>query len=498
MKTIMQKYSSLEEIPVYDVLVIGAGMTGAIILRELSRFNLRIVVVEKDTQPGLGVTRTSLSYIHRNHVNPPGSLRAKLCHGSQESFRALSAELGLGYREADEINIAFNKEQASHVRQRMDWGIKNGETTFRVISNEEVARIEPSLNQDFIFATISKDHGMIHPPEWAFVLIENARKNNADAFFETEVTAIKHAPDGNWNVGTNRGTLRARYVINAAGVYADHIAHIVGDRDINQFMARSTFAIFDSSIASIINHIVYVGGLNPAWSQSISQTLHGNLLLGLGHFQTPDNPIDTKVTREELEDLLRMGKEMIPSLPLNQLITSFAGMRLTNNLGANGDFYIGPSSVAPTLFHTLICPPGITAAPGIAREMLNILSNAGLDLKEKPDFQGYRDPGYRFHYATDIERNAAIKKNPACGHLVCRCEQVSEAEIRDAIRRGATTIDGVKQMTRAGMGRCQGGFCSPLVLKLLSEELDIPPEKVTRKGKGSEELVAWDEIKEEQ
>ena len=461
------------------------------ILRELSRFHLNIAVVEKEVQPGFGVTRSSLSYIHRNHFNPPGSLRAKLCQGSQDKFRALAPKLGLDYSEADEINIAFNAVQETQVRQRLDWASKNGEKNFRIIDHEEVARLEPRLTRDFTFAVHSVGHGMIHPPEWAFALMENAKANGASVFLETEVTGLVFDTNGFWKVMTDKGDLRARFVINAAGLHADRIAWLAGDTEIRLFPARGTFAIFDSAVSSMLRHLVYVAGQDSSFSQAIGPTVHGNIILGLGKFIEPESRTDTRVTRGELETILAMGRQIIPDLPERDLITTFAGIKTTNSLAKNGDFYVGPSSISPSFFHALICSPGVTASPGIARYMLDLLANAGLELSEKSEFNDNLVPSYRFRHADEAELECAIQRDPACGHLICRCEQISEAEVREAVRRGARTIDGVKQITRAGMGRCQGGFCGPWVLKMLATELGISPEEVTRKGKGSEEVVAW-------
>ncbi|HOI22850.1 L-2-hydroxyglutarate oxidase LhgO [bioreactor metagenome] len=485
--------SGLNDLP-YDVVIIGAGIVGAMLARELSRYKLKLALIDKEDQPGLGVTKASLSYIHRNHMNPPGSERAKFCVGSQDRFRALAAELGLPYREADEINIAFDKEQEQQIRTRLDWAFKNGETKFRVISKEEVARLEPRLTRDFTFAVHSEAHGMIHPPEWAFALTENAKANGAEVLLETEVLGLAQAPDGTWLVRTDRGNLRSRYLINAAGLFADEIAWMAGDRDVKLFKTRGTFAIFDSSVSSMLRHLVYVAGLNLSYSQAMGPTMHGNIILGLGWFKEPKDRIDTRVTKEELDCILRMGRQIMPDLPERDLITSFAGIKSTNNLAKPEDFYVGPSGVSPSLIYALICSPGITGSPGITRRIIELLADAGLELQEKADFNPYREKPYRFKDASEEERKEAIARDPACGHLICRCEQVSEAEIIEAVRKGARSIEGVKQITRAGMGRCQGGFCGPWILKIIARELGIPPEAVTRKGKGSEEVIRFDQI----
>ena len=478
----------------YDVLIIGAGIVGSMLARELSRYKLKLALVDKEDQPGLEVTKASLSYIHRNHMNPPGSERAKFCRGSQDRFRVLATELGLPYREADEINIAFDKEQEQQIRTRLDWAFKNGETKFRIIPKDEVARLEPRLTKDFIFAVHSEAHGMIHPPEWAFALVENARTNGADVFLETEVQGLDQAMDGSWVIKTDKATFRSRYVINAAGLFADQIAWMAGDKDVRLFKTRGTFAIFDTAVSSMLRHLIYVAGLNLSYSQAMGPTMHGNIILGLGWFKEPENRIDTKVTKEELETILKMGRQMVPDLPERDVITSFAGIKSTNNLSKPEDFYVGPSGVSPSLIYALICSPGITGSPGIARRIIELLADAGLELKEKSDFNPHREKPFRFRDASEEERKAAIARDPRYGHLICRCEQVSEAEIIQAVRKGARSIEGVKQITRAGMGRCQGGFCGPWILKIIARELGIPPEAVTRKGKGSEEVIRFDQI----
>jgi glycerol-3-phosphate dehydrogenase len=244
----------------------------------------------------------------------------------------------------------------------------------------------------------------------------------------------------------------------------------------------------------MLRHLIYVAGLNLSYSQAMGPTMHGNIILGLGWFKEPENRIDTKVTKEELETILKMGRQMVPDLPERDVITSFAGIKSTNNLSKPEDFYVGPSGVSPSLIYALICSPGITGSPGIARRIIELLADAGLELKEKSDFNPHREKPFRFRDASEEERKAAIARDPRYGHLICRCEQVSEAEIIQAVRKGARSIEGVKQITRAGMGRCQGGFCGPWILKIIARELGIPPEAVTRKGKGSEEVIRFDQI----
>jgi len=226
-------------------------------------------------------------------------------------------------------------------------------------------------------------------------------------------------------------------------------------------------------------------------SQVVTPTAHGNLLIGVGTFAKPAHKGDTKVSREGLKEVLDMGKELFPAISEKDVITSFAGIRSMNNKAPQGDFYISQSEHAPGVIHALIGSPGLTAAPAIAELMIKLLFDAGMALEEKKDFENQRIGWPRFATASSSEREQMIAANPRYGHVVCRCEQVTEGELLDAIARGADTIDAVKHVTRAGMGRCQGGFCGTTVLKLLAERLRIPPTQVTQKGGESNPIVGF-------
>jgi glycerol-3-phosphate dehydrogenase len=243
-------------------------------------------------------------------------------------------------------------------------------------------------------------------------------------------------------------------------------------------------AILDKSVSHLVQRTLY-GTFSGMHSQLVTPTAHGNLMIGLGNFPTPANKQDTGVSHDKLQEIIRMGKELVPSLPEREIISTFAGIRSENNKAANGDFYIAHSKNAPGVVHSLIGSPGLTAAPAVAALVIKMLQDAGLGLVEKRSFQRERRGWLRFSGVPPEAQRGAIAANPKYGHMICRCEQVTEGEIVEAIRRGADTIDGVKHVTRAGMGRCQGGFCGVPVLNLLAKQLGVGQDQVTKKGMGS-------------
>jgi glycerol-3-phosphate dehydrogenase len=232
------------------------------------------------------------------------------------------------------------------------------------------------------------------------------------------------------------------------------------------------------------------GTFSETHSQDIAPTAHGNLILGV-HYVKPKHKSDTEVSRENIRETVRLGQELIPALSGKDVITGFSGILQSNNRAANGDFFVGPSTCTPGVIHVLVGAPGLTAAPGIADLVIKMLTDLGLQAEEKKDFQKKRIGWLRFAPASLDEKQDMVSSNSKYGHIVCRCEHVTEAEILEAIRRGADTMDGVKHLTRAGMGRCQGGFCGIRVLNQLAGHLGIRPTQVTKKGKGSPLIVGF-------
>lgn len=483
----------------FDIVIIGAGIVGSTLAHTLCEFDLNIALIDRNPQAGFGVSKASLSYIHLNHFNRPGSLRARLCRSPHSWYRKQSEHLGIPYDETDEIMMALNKRHIGEITTRKEWAEKNGEKSFRFMNPDEVARIEPNVTREILAAVHSRNHGMVYPPEWAFGLADHARRNGVKTIFSCRVSGMQEDGTGGFflklkpeiinepgRLNRNCGTIRADYVVNAAGLRADRIAAMAGDSHIRLKLQRGSFAIFDKSAARHVSGIVYVGGLDPGYSQVLGPTVHGNMILGMGHFVPPKDIGDTEVTKKTLEEVLQMGYQISPNLPAGDIITFFSGIKSTNSAAADGDFYIDYSGRSTHFIHAVIGSPGVTAAPGIAEYILGLLADADLPLRKNLDYQPERQILPSMESLGPRERLKLIEKNPAFGHMICRCEQVTEAHIEEAIAGGAHTLDGIKHVTRAGMGRCQGAFCNAWIIRRLAEYHREQGGRVSKRGPGSE------------
>jgi glycerol-3-phosphate dehydrogenase len=473
------------------VIIIGGGIVGSMIAREFSKHKGRFALLEKETATGFGVSKANVSMLHSPFLFPTGPLRVQLVNRAAERYRRLARELDVVFREVDEIFVAFDQARLSRLESARFQAKEKGLSADHVlIGPDKLKEIEPNLNPRAIGALYGKGTvGGIYAPEWTFALIENAVQNGLELHLNSPVTAVRKLNDFDYVLTTPRGTFKTRYIINAAGLFADEIGRMVGDDDISLILTKGTMAILDKSVSYLVRNMVY-GTFGKDHSQLVTPTAHGNLMLGLGFFTTPEDKNDTKVSREKVREVVDMARDLVPAVSERDIITSFAGIRSDNTKAAvPGDFYIAPSERAPGVIHAVIGSPGLTAAPAIAEMMVRLLSDSGMVMEEKKDFQNERAGWARFEKASIEEKAALAAQDPQYGKIVCRCEQVTEAEILEAIHRGADTMDGVKHLTRAGMGRCQGGFCGVNVLKYLSRQLGIPPERVTKKGVGSYQVI---------
>jgi glycerol-3-phosphate dehydrogenase len=421
---------------------------------------------------------------------PSGPLRQKLAYGAATRYRNLARELDVIFREVDEIFLAFNESQLSKLKAAKKWAEENGfDAGHEIIGPARLRELEPHVSPSAIGAFHGRDVGGIYAPEWTFALSENAVQNGLSLHLNTLVTDIHKLARFDYLVFTPAGSFRTRYVVNAAGLFADEIAGMVGDDDIHLILTKGTMAILDKSASCLIRNMVY-GTFDKEHSQLVTPTAHGNLLIGLGRFTEPEHKADTRVTREKLGEVVAMARELVPAISEKDVITSFAGVRSDNTkAGAPGDFYISHSEHAPGIIHAVVGSPGLTAAPAIAEMVIELLLDCGMVLEEKKDFRKDRAGWPRFEVASLEKREALIARNPKYGRILCRCEQVTEAEVTQAVQRGADTVDAVKHLTRAGMGRCQGGFCGIHVLRQLSKRLGLPPSEVTKKGQGSYQVT---------
>ena len=475
--------------PPYDVIVIGAGIVGAMIARELSKLEGRVALIEKEPFPCFGVSKAGLSQIHLPDFCPPGSLKGKLCAEAPKRFKILARELDVVYREVGELWLALEPGHMANLEAARMRGESHGATGFEMIGPERIRELEPYVTPRAVAALYAKGLGVVYVPEWGFALVENGIQNGLHLYLSTEVQHISREEDETYVLWTSGGTFKTRYVVNAAGLHAEEIAWMVGDRDVRLELRKGTMVIFDKSASHLARNMIY-GTFSETHSQDIAPTAHGNLILGV-HYVTPKHKNETEVSRESIRETLRLGQELVPALSEKDVITAFSGILQSNSKAPGGDFFIGPSDHAPGVVHVLIGAPGLTAAPGIAHRVIRILNDLGMRVEEKKGFQKQRAGWPRFEPASLDEKHDMVSSNSKYGNIVCRCEKVTEAEILEAIRRGAHTMDGVKHLTRAGMGRCQGGFCSIRVLNCLAERLGLSPALVTKKGDGSYQIAGF-------
>ena len=471
----------------YDVIVIGAGIIGAMIARQLSKIQGQFAVLEKAAFPGFGVSKASLSQIHLPDFCPPGSLKGKLCRDAPARFKRLANELDVHYREVDELWLALEPAQVTNLEAAKARAESHGAAGFEIIGPQRIRELEPHVTPQAVAGLYARGLGVIYTPEWNFALIENAVQNGVQLHLQTEVLDIGKTKDGSYRLTTNQGTLTASYVINAAGLYADEIAGMAGDDHIHLSLRKGTMLIFDKAASHLVRHMIF-GTFSESHSQDIAPTAHGNLILGV-HYVPTNNKTDTSVSRDGIEQTFELGRQLVPALSRRDIITSFAGILAKPDMTRDGDFYIAASENSPGVIHVIVGAPGLSAAPAVAEYVIQLLADAGMPVEEKSGFNPERGGWPAFAIASISEKQQMIADNSKYGHIICRCEQVSEAETVASIRRGAHTMDAVKHLTRAGMGRCQGGFCGPYVLKCLADELGIAPTQVTKNGPGSQQIL---------
>ena len=467
----------------YDVVVIGAGIIGSMIARELSRFQIRGALIDKEPFPGFGVTKSGMAQIHSTDFCPPGTLKGKLCLDASEKFKRLADQLDLTYKEVDELWLALDPSQIANLEAAKERGEGHGATGYEIIDAKKIRELEPHVTEKAVAALYIRGLGVIHPTEWSFALTENAVQNDIEPHFDTSVLNIQKTEKGKYRVLTSKGSFNTNFIVNAAGLFADEIAWMVQDHHIRLTLRKGSVAIFDKSVSHLVRHMIF-GTFSESHSQNVAPTAHGNLILGIHYTKTEDKN-DTSVEKEGLGKIIKLGKELVPELSEQDIITTFSGIMAANTMTSNGDFYIQPSEHAPGVIHVIAGAPGLTAAPGIAELVVGMLADAGMDVKDVKGFKEKREEWPRFSTARIDKQEEMIAQNPKYGHIICRCEKVSEGEIAKAIHRGAGNLDAVKHVTRAGMGRCQGGVCEPMVLGFLSKELSTPVGEVTKKGKGS-------------
>jgi len=469
-----------------DIVIIGGGIIGTAIARELSKYELDIALIEKESDVGWGTTKANSAIVHTGYDPKPGSLMAKLNVEGARSFPSISEELDVPYKKIGSLVLTPNNEGFKRLEELKERGKINGVTNLEIITQSRLIDMEPNLSEDIKGALWVKDTAITSPVELAIAFRENAEKNGVKFIFDTSVIGFEIEEGRVMAVKTDKSIIGAEWIINAAGIFSDEIARLAGDDAFTITPVKGEYALFDKEVGNLVNHIIFPLPTESTKGILVLPTVDGNLLVGPNeHITTKE---DTEVIQEGLEEVLNFAKREYPCLPLNMIITVFAGLRA--KALDRGDFVIEPSQSVKNLINVGgIQSPGLSSAPSIAKYVIEILKDKGVKLSPKSSFVPERKSIPRFSHLSWEEREALIKKDPTYGELICRCEYVTLGEVIEAIRRGATTLDGIKFRVKAGSGRCQGGFCGPRLIPLLSQLLEIPPEEITKKGRNSKLVV---------
>ena len=470
----------------YDVIIIGAGVTGCAVARYLSRYQGSALVLERAEDVCCGTSKANSAIIHAGFDAAHGSLMAKMNVQGSRMLPGLAKELDFPFRRNGSLVVCMSEEDMHRLLALYENGVKNGVEGLEIVDAQRLHELEPNVSKNAVAALWAPTGGIVCPFNMTIALAENANANGVDFRFNTKVTGFTRG-ENCWTVHTEQGDFRTRYVVNAAGVYADVLHNMVSPRKLHITPRRGDYCLLDRQVGGFVSHTVFQLPGKLGKGVLVSPTVHGNIIVGPTAIDIEDRD-GTNTTAAGLEELISKAGISVDNLPIRQTITSFAGLRAHED---HHEFVIGEAEDAPGFVDCAgIESPGLTSAPAIGLTVAELLREK-LGLREKEDFiatrKGLLDP----KALTWDAYQALIRENPAYGQIICRCEQVTEGEIIDAIRRplGARSLDGVKRRTRAGMGRCQASFCSPRVMEILARELGVSQAEITKCGGASRLIV---------
>ncbi|MGN1094953.1 MAG: NAD(P)/FAD-dependent oxidoreductase [Eubacteriales bacterium] len=465
----------------YDVAIIGAGVVGALTARELMKYKLKVCVLEAADDVALGASRANSGIVHGGFDPVENTLKAKLNVKGTGMMESLAKELDVHYKKNGSMVIAFSEEEKEHLEKLYKRGINNGVPGLSIISGEEAREIEPNLSENVVAALLCTSSGIVCPYGLTIAAMGNAMDNGAELLLNFRVTSIENAGD-TYKISSDSREIEARYIVNSAGTGADTIAAMLGDK-YALIPKKGEYMLLDRSEGKLVSHTIFqVPGVFGK-GILVSPTADGNLLVGPTSDKTEKGDVST--TLEGLEKIKSIAARSTEKVNYRKTITSFAGLRASS---ADSEDFIIERSSSPRAINLIgIDSPGLSSAPAIAEYVAELLEKDGLALIKNENFEPTRVSCTHFSSLTQEEKNEMIKKDPSFGHLICRCETVTEGEILTAIRQNppARSLDAVKRRTRAGMGRCQGGFCTTFITELLAKEMNIPETKVTKFGADS-------------
>ncbi|MFR4352847.1 MAG: NAD(P)/FAD-dependent oxidoreductase [Roseburia sp.] len=471
----------------YDVAIIGAGIIGSAIARELSKYQAKICVIDREEDVCCGTSKANSAIIHAGFDATPGSLKAKLNVRGNAMMDALAKDLDIPFSRNGSLVVCTQNQKRADLEALVEKGIKNGVPGLRLIERGELLALEPNISDDVICALLAPTGGIVCPFHMTMAFAENACTNGVSFFLNTRVRDICKA-EGAYNIKTvhtdtkQPETFTAKVVVNAAGVYADVLNNMVSAHKLHITARRGEYCLLDKDAGTHVSHTIFQLPSKMGKGVLVTPTIHGNLLVGPTALDV-ENKEAVNTTQSGLDLIQKTASTSVKNIPMRQVITSFAGLRAHES---GGDFVIGEARDAKGFINVAgIESPGLSSAPAIGGMVADLIQKL-LSLTKKSDFVSTRKGILRPETLSVKERNALIKKHPAYGTIVCRCEMITEGEIMDAIHRplGARSLDGVKRRTRAGMGRCQSGFCSPRTMEILEREVPIAIFDITKGGVG--------------
>lgn len=467
----------------YDVVIIGAGVIGSAIARELSRYEVHACVIEREEDVCCGTSKANSAIVHAGFDATPGTLKARLNVKGNQMMELLSKELDFPFTRNGSLVVCTKEQNPNDLKQLLEKGKANGVPELAILDREELAAMEPNLSEDVQCALFAPTGAIVCPFHLTMALAENAYTNGVEFCLNTSVNAIEKKSDG-YCITTSKGIIESKIIINAAGVYADVFNNMISAHKLHITARKGEYQLLDKSAGTHVSHTIFQLPGEMGKGVLVTPTVHGNLLVGPTAQDTTDKE-GINTTREGMAALAVSASHSVKNLPIRQVITSFAGLRAHED---GGDFVIGEVPDAKGFINAAgIESPGLSSAPAIGVMVADMVRDM-LTLTPKADFIATRKGILRPSELSLAERNALIQEQPAYGTIICRCEMITEGEIIDAIHRplGARSLDGIKRRTRAGMGRCQAGFCSPRTMEILEREVPMNIEDITKSGAGSQ------------
>lgn len=475
----------------YDVVIIGAGITGTMTAFQIAKYSLKVAVLEAGIDVASGSTRANSAIVHAGYDAKEGTLKALLNVKGCDMMENITSQLGVHYKKNGSLVIGFNARDLEELKKLKERGETNGVKGLCILNRSELQKMEPNVSKDAKYALYAPSAGIVCPYDLAYAVAENSKTNGTDYYFEFKVDKIDY--DGDYyTICAGEQRVKAKYVVNAAGCYVDEIAKMINDDlPFEIIPRRGEYMLLDKSEGKVAKHTIFVTPNEKGKGILVSPTVDGNIIVG-PNANIVDSKADTSVTEDGLDEIAKGARIIMPGINLGAVITTFAGVRPTPT---SGDFYIKESEKCKNFVHAAgIESPGLASAPAVSEYIVEILKNAGLSLRKKRKYIETRTPKGNckiFYEMTEEERKEAIKNDPRYAKMICRCEMVTEGDIVDAINRPirAKTIDMVKRRTRAGMGRCQGAHCRTKVAEIIARELNIDISEVKKFSSNSNLLL---------